>query len=202
LISLGLPAAGQIAFEGSVFGVVSVLAAKLDEATLAAHSIAVQVITTTYMVPLGISSAAAVRVGHALGRGDAPGAKAAAWAAMALSGGFMGLAALALWTVPGTIVRAFMADVEVIAAGAVLLRIAAFFELFDGLQVTATGALRGFGDTRTPMLAHFVGYWMIGMPVAYQLCFRQGWGAPGLWVGLTAALVVIGAALLLRLLTR
>ena len=95
--------------------------------------------------------------------------------------------------------RVFIADAAVIAAGVVLLRIAAFFELFDGLQVVATGALRGLGDTRSPMLAHLMGYWVIGMPVVYGLCFPLGWGARGIWVGLSAALILIGAVLVLVL---
>lgn len=202
LIALGLPAAGQIGFEGAVFGAVTVMAATFDEVTLAAHSIAVQVIATTFMVPLGISSAAAVRVGQAIGRGDPKGASAAAWAAMILSGIFMGVAGLVFWFAPGVIFRGFIADASVIGAGVVLLRIAAFFELFDGLQITATGALRGMGDTRSPMVVHLIGYWAIGLPVAYLLCFRYGWGAPGIWVGLTAALVLIGSALALTLLAR
>jgi multidrug resistance protein, MATE family len=197
LIGLGLPATGQIAFEGLVFGVVTVLAAKLDEVSLAAHGIAVQVIATTFMVPLGISSAAAVRVGHAVGRRDERGAAAAGWSALAIAALFMGAAGIALWTVPRWIVRLFIADASVIAAGVTLLRIAAFFELFDGLQVVATGALRGLGDTRAPMVAHFIGYWVIGMPVVYVLCFPLGWGAPGIWVGLSTALILIGAALVL-----
>jgi MATE family multidrug resistance protein len=197
LVSLGLPATGQIAFEGAVFGVVTVLAAKLDEVSLAAHGIAVQVIATTFMVPLGISSAAAVRVGQAVGRKDPRGAAAAGWSALLLSTLFMGAAGIALWTIPSWIVRIFISDAAVIVSGAVLLRIAALFELFDGYQIVATGALRGIGDTRSPMLAHFIGYWVIGMPVVYILCFRLGWGAPGIWVGLTAALILIGAGLVL-----
>jgi len=195
LIVLGLPATGQIAFEGAVFGIVTVLAAKLDEVSLAAHGIAVQVIATTFMVPLGISSAAAVRVGQALGRSDERGAAAAGWSALAIAGLFMGTAGLALWVVPRFIVGLFIADAAVIVAGATLLRIAAFFELFDGLQVVATGALRGLGDTRSPMIAHFIGYWVLGMPIVYVLCFPMGWGARGIWVGLTVALIVIGAVL-------
>ncbi len=197
LLSLGLPAAGQMAFEGAVFGVVTVLAAKLDEASLAAHSVAVMVISTTYMVPLGISSAAAVRVGHAAGRRDPRGVAAAGWAALAIAALFMGVAGIALWVVPRLIVQSVIGDAAVIAKGAVLLRIAAFFELFDGLQVVATGALRGIGDTRTPMLAHLIGYWGIGMPVAYVLCFRVGLGAAGIWSGLSTALILIGGVLLL-----
>jgi multidrug resistance protein, MATE family len=195
LMALGLPATGQIAFEGAVFGVVTVLAAKLDEVSLAAHGIAVQVIATTFMVPLGISSAAAVRVGQAVGRKDERGAAAAGWAALAIAGLFMTAAGIALWTVPRLIVARFIDDARVIVAGVTLLRIAAFFELFDGLQVVATGALRGLGDTRAPMIAHFVGYWLIGMPVVYVLCFTLGWGAPGIWVGLSVALILIGLAL-------
>jgi MATE family multidrug resistance protein len=195
LIGLGLPATGQIAFEGAIFAIVTVLVARLDAVTLSAHGIAVQVIATTYMVPLGISSAAAVRVGHAIGRKDPRSAAAAGWSAMLIGSLFMGAAGIALWTVPGLIVRGFIDNAAVISAGAVLLRIAAFFELFDGLQVVATGALRGLGDTRTPMWTHFGGYWLLGMPVAYMLCFTLRWGAPGIWVGLTAALILIGIVL-------
>lgn len=195
LIGLGLPAAAQMGLEGAVFGIVSVLAARLDEASLAAHGIAVQVIATTYMVPLGISSAAAVRVGQAVGRKDGQGVAVSGWAALLLSSLFMGAAGLALWAAPRSIVRMFIGDPAVIATGGVLLRIAAFFELFDGVQVVATGALRGLGDTRTPMLLHFAGYWLVGLPVAYVLCFRYGWGAAGIWFGLSAALILIGAAL-------
>jgi len=102
---------------------------------------------------------------------------------------------VALGTAPRWIVRIYTHDAAVIAGGAVLLRIAALFQLFDGLQVVATGALRGLGDTRTPMLAHLAGYWAIGLPVAYLLCFSFGWGAAGIWAGLSAALILIGSAL-------
>jgi len=197
LASLGLPAAGQILFEGAVFAIVTTLAARLDEASLAAHGIAVNVIATTYMVPLGISSAAAVRVGQAYGRGDIRAAAVSGWTALLLSSLFMGSAGLALAIVPAWIVRIYIRQAAVVSCGAVLLRIAAVFELFDGLQVVAGGALRGLGDTRTPMLAHLLGYWGIGLPVVYVLCFPLRWGAAGIWVGLSAALIVIGTILLL-----
>jgi MATE family multidrug resistance protein len=197
LATLGLPAAGQILFEGAVFAIVTTMAARLDEASLAAHSIAVNVIATTYMVPLGISSAAAVRVGQAYGRRDIRAAAVSGWTALLLSSLFMGAAGLALSTVPGWIVRIYIRDAAVISCGTVLLRIAAVFELFDGLQVVAGGALRGLGDTRTPMLAHLLGYWAVGLPVAYGLCFPLGWDAAGIWVGLCAALIPIGSALVL-----
>jgi MATE family multidrug resistance protein len=197
LIQLGLPAAGQILFEGAVFAVVTVMVARLDEASLAAHGIAVNVISTTYMVPLGISSAAAVRVGQAYGRRDIHGAAVAGWTALLLSSLFMGAAGVLLAVAPQFIVRLYIGNAAVIGVGALLLRIAAVFELFDGFQVVTGGALRGLGDTRTPMLVHLAGYWAVGMPVAYTLCFPLGWGAPGIWVGLSAALVLIGAALVM-----
>lgn len=195
LFALGLPSAAQFGLEGAVFGLVSILAARLHEASLAAHGIAVQVIATTYMVPLGISSAAAVRVGHAVGRHDRHGVLASGWAAIVLSCLFMSAAGIALWTMPRLIMRIFIDDAAVISTGVLLLRIAAFLELFDGLQTVATGALRGLGDTRTPMLAHFTGYWLVGLPVSYVLGFPFGWGVTGIWVGLTSALILIGAVL-------
>jgi MATE family multidrug resistance protein len=195
LLDLGLPAALQILIEGGLFGVIAVLAARLDEVSLAAHGIAVNVVATTYMVPLGISSAAAVRVGQAVGRKDRQGVATFGWTALLLGTLFMGAAGLALWTVPRLILRVFTADALVISSGAALLRIAALFELFDGFQTVATGALRGLGDTRSPMLAHLAGYWVIGLPISYLLCFRLQWGVVGIWVGLTAALILIGVAL-------
>jgi MATE family multidrug resistance protein len=154
------------------------------------------VISITFMVPLGISSAAAVRVGQAVGRKDPRGVAAAGWAALALSTLFMGAAGVALWAFPRGIVGIYTRDAAVVAIGASLLRIAAVFELFDGFQVVATGALRGMGDTRTPMLAHLAGYWAVGLPLSCLLCFSLGWRAPGIWVGLCAALVLIGSILL------
>ncbi|HEX6896722.1 MAG TPA: MATE family efflux transporter, partial [Bryobacteraceae bacterium] len=88
------------------------------------------------------------------------------------------------------------ADPSVLVLGAVLLQIAALFQLFDGFQVVATGALRGLGDTRSPMLAHLAGYWMLGLPIGYALCFHNGWGARGIWAGLSTALICIGVVLI------
>jgi len=197
LAALGLPAAGQILFEGAVFAVVSALAARLDEASLAAHSIALQVTSTTYMVPLGIASAAAVRVGQARGRKRPAEAASAGWTAILLGTVFMSAAGVLLAAEPRWIARLFIADPAVIRLAAVLLRIAAVLELFDGLQTVATGALRGLGDTRSPMLAHLAGYWIVGLPVTWVLCFPLGWGARGIWVGLTSAIVIVATVLVL-----
>jgi MATE family multidrug resistance protein len=196
LLALGFPSAMQILAEGAVFGIVTVMAARFDEVSLAAHSIAVNVISVTFMVPLGISSAAAVRVGQAVGRKSPQGIAVSGWTALLLGAGFMGAAGLALAFIPRWIARLYTGEAAVIAAGAALLRIAALFEIFDGLQVVATGALRGLGDTRTPALAHLAGYWVLGMPIAWTLCFTYGWGVTGIWIGLTAALIAIGLVLL------
>jgi MATE family multidrug resistance protein len=197
LVGLGLPAALQILFEGLVFGLVTVFAARLDERSMAAHAIALMVVSITFMVPLGISSAAAVRVGQAVGAGDWRAARSRGWTALLLSALFMGCAALLLNGASRWIARIYTNDPVVISRGALLLRIAALFQLFDGFQVVATGALRGLGDTRTPMLAHLICYWGIGLPVAYVLCFQVAWGAPGIWVGLSAAIILLGSALVL-----
>ena len=108
----------------------------------------------------------------------------------------MSVAALALLSFPHAIARLFRPQAAIIAAAVPLLRVAAFFQLFDGLQITATGALRGAGDTRTPMLCHLAGYWVLGLPVGAFLCFHEALGAVGLWMGLSAGLITIGLILL------
>jgi len=195
LVELGLPAATQIGLEIGVFAVATALIGKLNPAALAAHQIAMNVATLTYMVPLGISAAAAVRVGQALGRGDRRAAAHAGWTAMALGASFMALAGLGLLLAPRLIIRIFTPDADVMKLGVTLLAVAAAFQLFDGVQTVSTGALRGAGDTRTPMLTHLVAYWGVGLPLGYFLCFARGWGAAGLWTGLCVALILIGLAL-------
>ncbi|MGO9271275.1 MAG: MATE family efflux transporter, partial [Terriglobia bacterium] len=196
LLGLGLPAATQIMVEIAVFAVATALIARLDSISVAAHQIALQMVSLTYMVPLGVGSAAAVRVGQALGRRDPVAAGHSGWTAMVLGGGFMGASALTLLLAPRAIARVFTPDPAIIRAGASLLVVGAFFQLFDGIQVVSTGALRGAGDTRTPMLCHAAMYWLIGLPLGYFLCFREGWGAKGLWTGLCLALILIGSTLL------
>jgi len=195
LLKLGAPAAGQMAVEIGVFATVTVLVSKLNATALAGHQIALTTVSTTFMMPLGVSSAAAVRVGFALGKGDRPAAARAGWTALGLGAAVMSAAAIVLLTVPEWIARLFSPEVAVIAAAATILRVAAFFQLFDGLQIVVTGSLRGAGDTRTPMLCHLIGYWVIGLPLGAALCFGRGMGAPGLWIGLSAGLIAIGVVL-------
>lgn len=195
LLTLGIPAALQLLLEVGVFALATVLAGRLQPFWLAAHQIALTAASVTYMVPLGFSSAAAVRVGQALGRNDRAGAARAGWAALALGGGFMVVAALVFVSVPAQIVRIFSPDPQVIKAGVTLLFIAAVFQFFDGIQVVATGALRGAGDTRTAMVFSLVGYWLLGLPVGVYLCFFAGWAATGLWTGFSIGLILAGLTL-------
>jgi len=138
-----------------------------------------------------------VRVGQALGRRDARGAGAAGGTAIVIGASFMTLASVVLLVVPRWIARIYTTDEMVIRNATTLLAAGAAFQLFDGIQSVATGALRGTGDTRTPMLCHFTAYWIIGLPLGAWLCFRRSWGALGLWIGLSVALILIGIVLLI-----
>ncbi len=196
LIALGFPAAMQITLEIGVFALVTALIGRLGAISLASHQIALNTVSLTYMVPLGISSAAAVRVSQAIGRGDPRGAGEAGGTAILLGAAFMTCAGGALLLFPRWIARMYTPDETVIHSTILLLAAGAAFQLFDGIQTVATGALRGAGDTRTPMFCHFTAYWIIGLPLGAWLCFSRGWGAFGLWSGLSLALILIGIVLL------
>jgi len=196
IVRLGVPAAGQIVLEVGIFAAASALAGRIAPTALAAHQIVLNIISFIFMAPLGFSTAAAVRVGHAVGRGDPRGARAAGWAALTLTTMLMTLSATLLALAPRWLVTLFTRDPEVIRIGVGLLLVAAVFQLFDGMQAVATGALRGLGNTHTPMLVNLVGHWLMGLPIAYVLCFNRGLGAQGLWIGLASGLIVTGAVLL------
>jgi MATE family multidrug resistance protein len=195
LLGLGLPAATQLTLEVGAFAAATALAGRLAPASLAAHQIAINYAALTFMVPLGISSAGAVRVGHAVGRRDPQGASRAGWTALLFATLFMSLAALAFLTMPRLLLLAFSDDVRVLDVGVTLLFVAAVFQLFDGLQGVATGILRGLGDTRTPMFWHLAAHWAIGLPLGYWLCFVLRFDVIGLWWGLSLGLIVCGIAL-------
>ena len=196
LLRLGLPAALQLLWEVGAFSMATFLIGKLGAVQLAGHQIALNVASFTYMVPLGIGSAAAIRVGHAMGSRDIPGAARAGWMALLFGAGFMSCCGLILFLFARPLARIYTPELDVINAGATLLVVAAIFQLFDGLQVVATGALRGAGNTRVPMLVNLAGYWVVGLPLGSYLCFHRGGGAVGMWTGLCVALVVIGSVLL------
>lgn len=193
ILGLGWPAATQVTLEYGAFAAVTMLAGRLEPSTLAAHQIVANLAGLTYMVPLGVASAGAVRVGHAVGRRDAAGASGAGWTAIALGAGFMASAAAAFLAAPRALLGIFTIDGRVVEAGLTLIVVVALFQIFDGLQGVATGALRGLGDTRTPMLLNLAGHWLIGLPVGCLLCFRIGWGVVGLWIGISTGLVLVGS---------
>jgi MATE family multidrug resistance protein len=197
LLALGLPAASQVTLEVGVFAAATALAGRLAPAALAAHQIAVNLASLTFMVPLGIASAGAVRVGHAVGRRDRAGAARSGWTAILFGVLFMSCAAAAFLLVPRALIGAFTRDPAVVGIGVSLLFVAALFQLFDGVQAVSTGTLRGLGDTRTPMLWNLAGHWFIGLPLGYSLCFVWGFGVTGLWWGLSTGLIICGIALVI-----
>ena len=198
LVRLGAPAAGQILGEVGAWNLATLAAGRLTPVALATHQIVMNYASLSYMVPLGVASAAAVSVGHDVGAGDHERARRAGWLAMGLGTSFMLLAAVFFLSVPGALIALYTRDSQVMALGCSLLWIVAAFQVFDGIQTVSTGALRGLGETRAPMLANLVGYWVLGLPLGFALCFGLHWGIYGLWIGLTLALIVIASTLLWR----
>jgi MATE family multidrug resistance protein len=195
LLGLGAPAASQITLEVGVFALATALAARLDAVSSASHQIALNIVSLVFMVPLGLASSGAVRVGHAIGGRDMPRARRAGWTALALGAVIMVALGIVLFAFPRPLLHVFTTDAQVLAIGARLLAIAAAFQLFDGTQAVTTGILRGIGDTRTPMVMNVIGHWVLGLPVGYALCFRFMWGVAGLWIGLSIGLVFCAVAL-------
>jgi MATE family multidrug resistance protein len=198
LVKLGLPAAGQIVLEVGAWNGATLAAGWLTPVALATHQIALNYAAITYMVPLGVSAAAAVSVGHAVGAGDPARARRAGWLALSLGTGFMLLAAIVFFIAPRPLIALYTRDEAVMAVGPGLLGLAAIFQIFDGIQIVSTGALRGLGETRSPMIANLIGYWVFGLPVGFILCFAARWGIYGLWIGLTLALILIASTMLWR----
>jgi MATE family multidrug resistance protein len=196
LVKLGLPAASTVSLEVGVFAAATALAGRLNPVAAASHQIALNIAAVSFMVPLGLASAGAVRVGHAVGAGHARRAAAAGWTAILLGIAFMTSAATSFLVIPRTLIGLFSTDADVLALGSQLLFVAAVFQLFDGIQGVATGVLRGLGDTRTPMITNLISHWLFGLPVGYSLCFTLGFGVIGLWIGLSTGLIIAGAVLI------
>ena len=193
LFRLGWPIGISFGLEAGLFAVSTLLIGLVGTAALAAHQIAINAASVTFMVPLGVAMATTVRVGQAAGAGDRLGAGRAGWTGIGMGAAFMTLSALLFWLRPEWVVYVYMGaateeSAEVVRLAAVLLGIAAIFQLFDGVQATAGGALRGLKDTRTPMVVGAVAYWGIGMTTALLLGFRADLGAVGIWWGLTLGL--------------
>jgi MATE family multidrug resistance protein len=195
LLKLGLPAATQLVLEIGAFGVATVLAGEISPTALAAHQIVLNYAALAFMVPLGISAAAAIAVGHALGSGDPKGARLRALLALGLGSGFMLCAMTLFFAAPKQLIALYTHDSAVTAIGVPLFALASLFAVFDGVQIIASGALRGMGETRISMWANLIGYWVIGMPLGAALCFVAHMGIFGVWIGLTTALILISLAL-------
>jgi MATE family multidrug resistance protein len=198
MIRLGLPIGTQMMLEGGAFNIMALLMGWLGVVQVAAHQIALNLASLTFMVPLGVASAAAVIVGHAVGRGDAEGVRRSTFASLVVGAGFMLCTGVLFIAAPELLARLYTPDAAVIALAALLLPIAGVFQVFDGLQVVAIGLLRGLGDTRTPMIVNVVGFWCLGMPVSLWLGFGLDYGAQGLWWGLVVGLVVVAVFLIAR----
>ncbi len=201
LAHLGWPIAGTYAVEILLFTSGALMMGVLGPTSLAAHQVAISVASTTFMVPLSAGQAANVRVGYHMGAGSLPAARQAGHAAFVLGVGFMAVMAVIMLTAPHQIARLFnldpnrASDAAVIAVVIQLLAISAAFQVFDGAQAIAAGALRGLKDTRIPMALAGFGYWGVGFPVAWILGFPAGLGAAGIWWGLAAGLAVTAVAL-------
>ena len=199
LVRLGIPVGLQVSLEMWLFTTVALLMGNLGARELAAHQIALNLAALSFMVPLGIAGAAATRVGNAIGRGDAEGTRRSAAVCLGLGAGVMTVSALAFALLPRPLARLFTPEMAVVELAAVLLPIAALFQVFDGLQVVAAGILRGAADTRVPALIAFIGYWLLGLPVAWLLGVHLGFGPTGLWWGLTLGLAAAAILFLLRI---
>ncbi|WP_299144736.1 MATE family efflux transporter [uncultured Tateyamaria sp.] len=200
---LGWPIGLTSLSEVGLFAASAFMMGWLGEVPQAAHGIALQLASITFMVHLGLSNVATIRAGNALGRHDLPHMVRGAWTVTALSVA-MALATIVLFVaVPEPLVSLFIgrdvdARAEILSIGVVLLALAALFQLVDGAQVIALGLLRGVQDTRVPMVLAGVSYWLIGMPVSYVLGFVLGWEGVGVWLGLVFGLACAGVALMLR----
>jgi multidrug resistance protein, MATE family len=197
IFRLGLPAAGHTALEIGAFTVATFVVGTLGSTAMAAHHVCLMMAAFTFMFPLGFGSAAAVRVGNFVGAGDARRARLAGWLAIGISVTCMSLFALVYLILPRTLLACFTTDPAVIALGVKILAIVALFQIADGTQVCTTGALRGLGDTRSPMIANLVGHYPIGLCIGLLLCFGFRYGAIGIWSGLACGLIAV-ALLLIR----
>ncbi len=192
---LGLPIGLTLLAETGLFAASSIMMGWLGKIPLAAHGIALQITSVSFMVPLGLSQAVTVRVGKAWGKDDRETLRAAALAGMILAGLALVVIVATFLLIPGLLVGLFVDPTdpfrpEILSVGIVLLAVAALFQVVDIGQVMALGMLRGVQDTRVPMVMALISYWGIGLPVAYVLAFTLGWEGPGIWLGLTAGLAV------------
>ncbi len=200
---IGLPIGLTLAFEVTIFNAAALLMGRIGASELAAHAIALQIASFTFMVPMGVGQAVTVRVGLAFGAGDRDGVTRAGWTAFALGVGFMVFTALLMVLVPHALVGVFLdladpKNAPVVAFAVSFLFLAALFQLADGAQAVGAGMLRGLQDTRVPMMFALFGYWGIGLPVGVVLGFWTPLRGTGIWIGLALGLLVVAALMLWR----
>ncbi|MEL6221333.1 MAG: MATE family efflux transporter [Cyanobacteria bacterium J06627_8] len=203
VLRIGLPIAALSLFETGLFSLTTFLSGHFGASTLAAHNIALQTAAICFMVPLGVSQATTVRVGQFIGQRQPLAARRAGYVGIVIGAVFMALMAVIMMTLPRLIISFYLdlndqQNQEVIAIAIGLLGVAAMFQIFDGIQVTALGALRGIKDTRIPMGIGVVAYWGIGFTAGYVAGFPLGMGGVGLWLGLAAGLGIAAIALTWR----
>jgi MATE family multidrug resistance protein len=198
MLLFGLPIGAQQFLEISAFGAIGLLTGTLGAVQVAAYQVALNLAALTFMVPLGVGAAAAVRVGNAVGAGDAPRSRRAARIAYTLGAGFMTTTAVLFLAAPRLLASLFTSDAALIEATIALIPIAGVFQIFDGSQTVGAGVLRGLGDTRVPLVAMLSGYWLVGVPVSVVLGLKSGMGPQGLWWGFVAGLASVAIFLLWR----
>jgi MATE family multidrug resistance protein len=202
MLGVGFPIAVTIALEYGAFAIVGLMMGTLGTTQMAAHQIALNLASLTFMVPLGVSGAGAVLVGQAIGRGDPNGMRRAAGSALILGVGFMVTTAVLFVVMPSAFARIYSSKAEVVLLAATLLPLAGLFQVFDGTQAVAVGVLRGAGDTRWPMVINVLGFWLVGVPISWWLGFHTSYGPVGLWWGFVAGLAAVAALLLWRVRNR
>jgi MATE family multidrug resistance protein len=202
MLRLGWTIGLQQVLEFGVFAAIGLLMGLLGTPEMAAHEIALNLASLTFMVPLGFGAAAAVRVGRAVGEGDRFAARERARTALVCGVGFMLFAAVTMLAIPGVIAAAYTNQPLVASIAASLIPIAGMFQLFDGIQAVSAGVLRGLGDTRAPFVINLAGFWLCGFPVSVALAFGTPLRALGLWWGLVAGLAVVATLLVLRVRSR
>lgn len=198
VLRIGWPIGLTLLAEVGAFAGAGVLAGRIGPEAAAGHQVAITIASMSFCVSMGIASATTVRVGRAVGRGDAEGARRAGFAGIAASLAYMMACAVVLAVFAGPIARVLSDRPEVLAAAVPLVQIAAFFQLSDGLQVTGAGALRGIGDTRFIQWANLFGHYLVGLPLAVWLAFHGGLAERGLWWGLSAGLTAVAVPLVWR----
>ncbi len=198
MLALGAPIGFQFQIEYGAFAVIGLLMGVFGTEQLAGHQVALNLASFTFMVPLGIGSAAAVLIGNAIGRHDPETARRQAGAGLLCGAAFMTVSAVVFIAIPRQLAELYSTQAGVLALAAQLIPVAGVFQVFDGLQVVAGGILRGAGDTRAPMVINIAGFWVVMMPLSYFFGFRTSLGAVGLWYGLVGGLGVVALLLLWR----